>query len=343
MVEDLTMPELILHVGLNKTGTSAIQHFFAHHRRKLMESGILYPSAGMRGTAHYDLTTALGFNRHGKAPDPEWIRALGDELYREVDAVRPRKVLVSSEMFVLPGEIEHVREFFEGFQVRVLVYLRRHDDWWISAYNQSVRAIKNPGWASGFRNYLSFQRRNPNRWYLGYRRFVDAWAEVFGRNVMIVRPYESSQNRPSLLHDFLATIGAPLVLVQGMKQASVNRSVPLQALQMIDLYQRTVADDDLRTSLIAWIEANMKGGIPFDLPLALKRQLVEENLADYDYIARNYLGRDDGRLFIEPVTSTTDESLEETRPMSVEGAMTITMNALQDILERRQQGNKANA
>ncbi len=33
--------------------------------------------------------------------------------------------------------------------------------------------------------------------------------------------------------------------------------------------------------------------------------LVEQNQDDYEYIAREYLGREDGRLFYDPLPDTT--------------------------------------
>ncbi len=332
-----------LHIGLNKTGTSTLQGFFAHHRDRLAAEGILYPQAGLRGTAHYDLSAALGFNRWGDPPSPERIRQLGEQLRAEIQRIQPRKILISSEMFVLPGEIERVRHFFADCEVYVVIYLRRHDNWWISAYNQSVRAVDHPGWAPGFRNYLDFQRRNPNRWYLNYRRFVDAWAAVFGHTSIVVRPYERLQNQPSLLHDFLRAMGEGAFAVPPPSRLSVNRSVSLEALQLIDIYQRTVTDGELRARLIAWVIERYGDGHPFDLPLEWKRRLVAENQADYEYIARQYLGRSDGRLFLDPLSSTTDVDLEESRRMPVLQVMAETMRALREIRRSTQRKETGNA
>ncbi len=339
----MSAPELLLHVGLNKTGTSALQRFFARARERLAAAGVLYPLAGMRGEAHYDLSAALGFSLDGRLPDPERLRRYGEALWREVEAAGPRKVVISSEMFVLPGEIERVRAFFGGFEVRVVIYLRRHDEWWISAYNQSVRAVSRPGWKPGFGNYLAFQRRNPNRWYLDYARFVDAWASVFGHGAIVVRPYEPCQNRPSLVHDFLAATGCPVEPAGGEAAGRVNRSVSLKGLQLIDLWQRTIDDDALRARLIAHVLETGGGGRPFDLPLDVKRALVAAHRRDYEYIARRYLGRADGRLFFEPVESTTDEDLEQAHPLSAEEAVSATVAALRHVLQPIREGKTADA
>ena len=38
--------EVIIHIGLHKTGTTSIQGFAADHRQELAEAGICYPVAG---------------------------------------------------------------------------------------------------------------------------------------------------------------------------------------------------------------------------------------------------------------------------------------------------------
>jgi hypothetical protein len=64
----MTRPTVYLHIGMNKTGTSALQRFFAQNQVRLAENGVLYPVSGRAGDAHYCLSRALGFGdrRDGK-------------------------------------------------------------------------------------------------------------------------------------------------------------------------------------------------------------------------------------------------------------------------------------
>lgn len=55
---------IYLHVGANKTGSSAIQNFCNSNRDSLLSSGLLYPVTGCVGDAHYGISSILGF-AHG--------------------------------------------------------------------------------------------------------------------------------------------------------------------------------------------------------------------------------------------------------------------------------------
>ena len=37
-------PKLYLHIGINKTGTSAIQRYLSSHRAELVRESVLYPA-----------------------------------------------------------------------------------------------------------------------------------------------------------------------------------------------------------------------------------------------------------------------------------------------------------
>ena len=44
---------LILHIGMGKTGTSALQDFFWENRARLKKSGLCYPKYGAVSHAHH--------------------------------------------------------------------------------------------------------------------------------------------------------------------------------------------------------------------------------------------------------------------------------------------------
>lgn len=57
----MTRATVYLHIGMNKTGTSALQRFFARNQVSLARFGILYPITGQVGEAHFELSHVLGF------------------------------------------------------------------------------------------------------------------------------------------------------------------------------------------------------------------------------------------------------------------------------------------
>ena len=88
---------IALHIGIHKTGTTALQAALADARPELAGHGVLYPG---RKTAHHGAAMTVlerpwGWaGKGGKAPDPHYF----DRLAREARRHRGR-VLLSSEQF----------------------------------------------------------------------------------------------------------------------------------------------------------------------------------------------------------------------------------------------------
>jgi len=296
-------PVIYLHIGTNKTGTTAIQRHFEKHRQFYKTHALLYPETTNVAGAHHALSSSLGF-RHTSSPE-DWLMGLddiNDGLLDEINNADVSSVIFSSEMFVLNNPVEKVRQFFEGFQVNVVVYLRRHDHWWQSAYAQAVKTKALPPWPRGVRGFVNFNKNRKNG-CSNYGLLLDRWSKHFGRENILVRPYEQLQNKPDIVSDLLKTIGFTCDDPQKPRLTErENESLSAYTLGLIDVFQRTQIDDVLRNQLITYamslpVESEKAGLISPKFRL----KLVEENLADYEYIAREYLRREDGRLFYEPL------------------------------------------
>jgi hypothetical protein len=305
---------LFLHIGMNKAGSSAIQRTLAAREALLRKAGLLYPRTGRSGSeAHHLLSHVLGFSQ-GKPPrvkSPAELRDLGPKLLHECERRGCHTVILSSEVFTNRGDIAGVRDFLAGWDVRIVVYLRRHDHWWASSYSQGVRMTPNPPWPPGFDGYIAWQRARAHKG--DYRKLLDDWAAVFGAERMLVRPYEREQNQPSIVADLLQTIGFPeLARSVGAEVDAFNVSLGEREIALIDAIQHTDLPHVARKRLINAIAARpgqVKGG-GFISP-AERLRMVEENSESYAFIARTYLGRPDGVLFREALP---DASLPWTPP-----------------------------
>ena len=294
---------MFLHIGMNKAGSSAIQRTLAAHEKTLRANGLLYPRTGRSGSeAHHLLSHVLGFSQ-GKPPvvrRPSQLQDLGPKLIDEARRSGADALIVSSEVFTNRGDIRQVREFFSGWDVRIVVYLRRHDHWWASCYSQGVRMTPEPPWPMGFDGYIAWQRAHRHKG--DYRRLLDAWAAVFGAETLLVRPYDRAQHHPSIVADLLRTIGFPaLSETVGAAAGDYNVSLGEREIAIIDAIQHARIPHPVRKRLIRSIAARpgqVRGG-GFVSPVERLR-MIEENAEDYRYIARTYLGRPDGELFHEP-------------------------------------------
>ena len=304
-------PEVVLHIGMNKTGTTALQSYLLSVSSELAKHGIVYPRTGLMGAAHYGVSASLGFCNAG-APS-EWkapLKKLRQGLESEINS-HTQQVILSSEDFLLNKPFEPLKDFLQGYPVKVIVYLRRHDYWWLSGYAQAVKMKYLPPWPRGPYGFINFQRKKNPR-YGDYRYLVDRWANAFGAENIIVRPYEKEQNQPTLACDFLSALGhQDLLPLLSPMQHRDNVALPVRAIQLLDIFQRVETDETTRHALLALAKQSPPGNTNPSVMNMVKpefrAQLVEEHEEAYRYIARQYLGREDGTLFYEPIPKENPE------------------------------------
>jgi hypothetical protein len=302
--KDRVKPKIIIHIGMNKTGTSALQSYLYSNRKELAKNGILYPKTGLVDSAHYSLSASLGFAN--PSVNESWVKDKNKlfKSFRSELNGNIHTVVFSSEDLLLNKPVAEVKQFFKGYDVKVVVYLRRHDHWWLSAYTQAVKMKRSPPWNIGPVGFINFNRRR-NKHYGKYRHLVERWVAAFGKENIIVRPYEKEQNQPYLASDFLTAIGQQsLVEKLPVMDNRDNMGLPLQAIQYLDIFQRVEADDQTHAVLLSYAKT-LGSGESSRLSTLLKpefrRQLIEQNQADYEYIAKEYMGRENGALFLEPM------------------------------------------
>ena len=143
------MPRLILHTGTHKTGTTSLQKAFHSNRAHLARHGVLYPETGLPPSdsnwGHHDLAYALRTEATG--------RAAWSALRQEADRAGLETVFVSSEELALvpfprlPGVAPYriIADCFDGYDLRLLCYLRPQADLIASLYNHQVKSVGETG------------------------------------------------------------------------------------------------------------------------------------------------------------------------------------------------------
>jgi hypothetical protein len=137
--------ELILHIGYNKTGTTSIQKFCHKNREILLkEFGIYYPNTYV-SEAHYIYSCAL--REYFPSWVPKELRVSADNLFlnlkAELETIKPQKVLMSSEDFILiPHKLNKVVEYLTTDEIKIILYIRRQDKMIESMYTQGVKMFE---------------------------------------------------------------------------------------------------------------------------------------------------------------------------------------------------------
>ncbi len=183
----LSKPTLYLHFGMYKTATTSIQKLFTKHRYLLHQHNILYPTSFRdSGHAHYGLNAAFSFLRG----DTLAVGRSGFDA--ELEESGAGNVILSNE-FLTPTRSEHYEEFwnyFNGYDVKIVLFLRHHVDWLVSMYSESL-ARQEPIWQPGFKEYCKFQLDfNKQPWF--YSQLLAEYAAICGKENLIVIPYDPS-------------------------------------------------------------------------------------------------------------------------------------------------------
>ncbi|MEP1766930.1 MAG: hypothetical protein ABJJ53_09890 [Sulfitobacter sp.] len=197
------MPTLHIHSGFHKTGTTSLQKAFFDTQAGLDEQGFLYPQTGLsklpNNWGHHDLAYSL---RNRPTAQKLWA-----ELRAEADASGLPNIVVSSEELSLvpfpdfagADPYKLIANQFEGYDIRLICYLRPQADMAASLYNHNVKAAGEVG------DPLDFLVRVAKR--LNYIHYLNTAASGLGRDAVVVRRYQKAHMQGDTIRDFAAQIG----------------------------------------------------------------------------------------------------------------------------------------
>jgi hypothetical protein len=197
-------PKTYLHIGRQKTGTSAIQEFLAANLEQLLSEGFHFPLNGRPRSgvpAHHLLAQYMNLRSRGQDGKISRNLALAFDAFRhELSSNDTLTAIVSSE--ALQGaNPKVVAEFFQPGETRIVVYIREQVDYLLSSYSQAIHA-------KGFR--ISLPDFAQQFFLIDYEGFLNAWSQVFGQEQLCVRIYDREQLRDQdIVSDFMGVLGFP--------------------------------------------------------------------------------------------------------------------------------------
>ena len=292
--------ELIIHIGMGKTGTTALQEFFGENRTQLGKKGISYPTYGSVANAHHLLSPFLPNNLKNC-----WeFKTVADWAPKLLET-KHQKILLSSELiaWAASGEVdEFCKCVQESFTLTVVVYVRRQDNIIMANYNQLVKA--------------GSQRRELDEIWeddcarFNYWRIVEPWARCLGKSNIIVRPYEKEQfYRQDIRHDFMhhvfdIAISSDFILRTGNANPRLHPRAIAYKLCLFKIFTDSVSVGEFNEALLSYsresdapdssTSSNQAILSPKVRNLIIRRQASTNAL-----VAREFLNREDGVLFRE--------------------------------------------
>jgi hypothetical protein len=209
---------LIVHAGTHKTGTTTIQHVLADNRAFLREHGLVYPDSvvpfGKSRAAHHQFAAALtGADAGAEAQAPAFVRAAREGLAPDATLLlsaesiyRHQRGQSHVDFSLDPATFWDRRRAYlvalaaalVGFDVEILLFLRRRDAFAQSLYREFI-AMKY--WQGPFPAFL--ETFAP---YFDYERHVALFRAVF--TTVRIESYEAAVAE-GLVPAFFRIIGFP--------------------------------------------------------------------------------------------------------------------------------------
>lgn len=231
---------IVLHIGTEKTGTSALQTALAAGASPLAAQGIHYLAWPGRIEARPLAAAAISENREnpylieqGGATAPEAAEGFRVSVQTWLAQTLPalpdsiHTVLVSSEHFhsglKTGGDIARLRALLAPYAgaFRVVCYLRRQIDQLESHYSTALKS----GHIASIAQWVS-DACEPSVPYGNIERLLGLWAGVFGEHAVVPRLYGSHLQAPgALLEDFLEIIGAASGVSAGTSLCEINTAI----------------------------------------------------------------------------------------------------------------------
>lgn len=214
---------LFIHIGTHKTGTTAIQRAFKADEKALLKEGLVRLRSCDRIALPSLQTAELA----------EMTTLLRQEAERR--SARPVRYLMTCEGFSgdpltgyadAPVIASRLRAATQGFDVRIILFLRRQDDFIESLYTQRIHE----GRSETFEEFLRLIRLEEMSWL----RLTEAYAAEFGRENLIVRRYHKAfyPEPADLLADFCKIVGVRQELIARSLGRVRNQGFSREAVEL---------------------------------------------------------------------------------------------------------------
>ncbi len=232
--------KIIIHIGMGKSGSTALQEFFSRSTEALSQQKILYPKASHSSINHNLLV--VGISEFKKLPrglkqyyGSDAVKARQDyqrqirDFEAQIKASRPNIVLFSGEFLFRVPEDKMFSEFVDFFygladEVQVVAYIREPASWYLSLVQQTLKA-------SG-----SFPPPYPIR----FRPSIEAYRDAF-KGQMNVVAFESSQLvEDDIITDFIHRFIPELSSVRSSFGNKSNESMSAEAMSILQDYRRLI-------------------------------------------------------------------------------------------------------
>lgn len=226
---------LVLHIGGEKTGTTALQDFLFRNSRAILErEDIFYPAAGPLcfNSAHFPVLTAFlpaGSLEFVPADKNLTADRLQQELLAISEIIKPRILILSAEHFTSRMKPPAVSAFLAMLRdmkcfdaISAVFFVRAQDELAISSFSTSLKF--------GRREWFATQHISPKNPYFNHFAAAEMWASELGEGAVVVRPY--ARGATDVPAEFMSVLGISDMSAYDLPR-QMNESLSLEQARIL--------------------------------------------------------------------------------------------------------------
>lgn len=296
---------LYVHIGGAKCGSSSIQYFLESNKAELRKQGFIVPSVHMTTQGECNGAQLEYFQRcfetradsftESKAGLKENLTGLRDEYIVENDGNLP-KIIVSAENLSCWHRYNELFDDLEDdFEIKIIMYIRRQDEYLISYWQQWSLKVEEDFWAWMLKSLGEIG---------DWSHTLEPWIEMFGSENIIVRRFARKYFVDGdLIKDFSMVVGVDSanMTTKFTRNASFNDGVVAIASSVKDVFDG--AHDNRFYQMIGeWggeevLKKHMSQLMSYEQKVALLKYYKKSN----EKINRQFF--DDGESLFDPVNN----------------------------------------
>tara|TARA_Y100000296_G_C5156992_1_gene249673 strand:+ start:308 stop:1345 length:1038 start_codon:yes stop_codon:yes gene_type:complete len=277
----------MIHIGMGKTGSSAIQEFFT----KLNNEKVLYPVISETGHQNIEVLfreyESVGRGIKSNVSEGLYSKFKSDFKEKlESELKTGTDVLISAEYLFnfTVKEVASLRSYLELHNInefKVIAYVRAPEKFYLSALQQRLKA--------------SYKVESPSSFKVGFKRRLSAWMEVFGKENVLVREYSrETLIQRDVIHDFVSQYNNFFETNVEARPISANKSMSAIGMYLMQSYRKAVYnDEDNRfkpdsSRLLSLILRDSVYHEPPKLKLTAKAAIIKNHLNEYKFLNENF-------------------------------------------------------
>ena len=300
------MTTVVLHIGAAKCGSSAIQHHLANNLARMGQIGIGVPGKNLDAESEVTGELIWFFENLGEREDRLGIlrRRFARLLARSETSGHSHLVVSAENICNHPDYAVLLREALPGIDTKVVFYVRRQDDYFISAWQQwNLKRF------NSLDDYLSLRVGLDARWLAT----IAPWIEHFGLESVIVRPFRRDLLVGNdVVSDFFCSIGfgeADTGPLGGTVNSSFDENLAEMAHRIRDVF-RDAHDNEFFEVMVRLMgkPALKKGGASQVLTLEQRQSIYDRYRDENEELKRLCLPElGEHPLFEPPVSEDVSE------------------------------------